>query len=165
MYFSSCATASDIGDVMYSFQYVPEGLNDDKSALVQLMAWSRQTTSHYFNHSWMPFAVTRWKLVKQINHLSPIQYHRLLRNLDRKAHLFHTLILKILYLSLTLNMQGPSYLGLTRSKSWLLMPWLLVSPGHQQPWYWLCKIGRAWSYTRKDLHYLWLVSVEERHKM
>ena len=36
-----------------------------------------------------------------------------------------------------LNMQGLSYLGLTRSISWLLMPWLLTSPGHQQPWYWL----------------------------
>ena len=33
----------------------------------------------------------------------------------------------------TLNVRGPSYLGLTRSISWLLMPWLLTSPGHQQP--------------------------------
>ena len=39
-------------------------------------------------------------------------------------------------LPLTLNVRGPSYLGLTRSISWLLMPWLLTSPGHQQPWYW-----------------------------
>ena len=31
-----------------------------------------------------------------------------------------------------------SYLGLTRSKSWLPMPWLLASPRHQRPWYWLC---------------------------
>ena len=51
---------------------------------------------------------------------------------------------------LTLNMRGPSYLGLTRSISWLLMPWLLTSPGHQQPWYWLCKICKSWSYLRKD---------------
>ena len=36
---------------------------------------------------------------------------------------------------LTLNVRGPSYLGLTRSISWLLMPWLLTSPGHQQPRY------------------------------
>ena len=34
---------------------------------------------------------------------------------------------------LTLNVRGPSYLGLTRSISWQLMPWLLTSPGHQQP--------------------------------
>ena len=25
-----------------------------------------------------------------------------------------------------------------KSTPWLLMPWLLVSPGHQQPWCWLC---------------------------
>ena len=52
------------------------------------------------------------------------------------------------------NMRGPSYLGLTRSILWLLMPWLLASPGHQQPWYWLCKISKSWSYTRKDFNYL-----------
>ena len=28
------------------------------------------------------------------------------------------------------NVQGSSYLGITRSISWLLMPWLLASPGH-----------------------------------
>ena len=52
---------------------------------------------------------------------------------------------------LTLNVQGPSYLGLTRSISWLLMPWLLMSPGHQQPWYWLYRICRSFSYSRKCL--------------
>ena len=50
----------------------------------------------------------------------------------------------------TLNVRGPSYLGLTRSISWLLMPWLLTSQGHQQPWYWLCSICRSWSYLRMD---------------
>ena len=45
---------------------------------------------------------------------------------------------------LTLNVRGPSYLGLTRSISWLLMSWLLTSPGHQQPWYWLCRISLVW---------------------
>ena len=44
---------------------------------------------------------------------------------------------------LTLNVRGPSYLGLSRSISWLLMPWLLTSPWHQQPWYWLCRICRS----------------------
>ena len=56
---------------------------------------------------------------------------------------------------LTLNMQGPSYLGLTRSISWQLMPWLLTSPGHQQPWYWLYRICRSWSYLRKDFKHMW----------
>ena len=66
---------------------------------------------------------------------------------------------------LTLNVWGPSYLGLTRSISWLLMPWLLTSPGHQKPWYWLCRIGRFLSYLRKDLNYLRRINVEKWHKM
>ena len=58
-------------------------------------------------------------------------------------------------------MRGPSYLSLTRSISWLLMPWLLTSPGHQQPWYWLCRIGRFLSYMRKDFNYLRRINVEK----
>ena len=61
---------------------------------------------------------------------------------------------------LTLNVREPSYLGLTRSISWLLMPWLLTSPGHQQPWYWLCRICRSWSYLRKGFKYLCHINVE-----
>ena len=49
---------------------------------------------------------------------------------------------------LTPNVQGLSYLSLTGSISWLLMAWLLVSPGRQQPWYWLYKISKSWSNTR-----------------
>ena len=66
----------------------------------------------------------------------------------------------------TLNVGGPSYLGLTMSISWLLMPWLLTSPGqHQKPWYWLCRIGRFLSYLRKDFNYLRCINVEKWHKM
>ena len=67
-------------------------------------------------------------------------------------HLAHSL--------LTLNMRGPSYLDLTRSITWLLMPWLLTSPGHQQPWYWLCWICTSWSYLRKDFKYMCHINVE-----
>ena len=69
---------------------------------------------------------------------------------------------------LTLNVRGPSYLGSTRSISWLLMPWLLTSPGHQQPWYWLCtwcRIERFLSYLRKDFNYLRHINVEKWHKI
>ena len=66
---------------------------------------------------------------------------------------------------LTLSVQGQSYLGLTRSISWLLMPWLLTSPGHQQPWYWLHRIGRFLSYLRQDFNYLRRINVEKWHKM
>ena len=43
------------------------------------------------------------------------------------------------------------------SIAWLLMAWLLVSPGHQQPCYWLCEIWQSLSSTRKyfnDLRHL-----------
>ena len=40
------------------------------------------------------------------------------------------------------------------------MPWLLMSPGHQQPWYWLCRICMSWSYLRKDFKYLCHINVE-----
>ena len=41
-----------------------------------------------------------------------------------------------------------------RSIPWLLMPWLLPSPGHQQPWYWLCRINGSLSSTKKDFNKL-----------
>ena len=49
---------------------------------------------------------------------------------------------------LTLNVWGPSYLSLIRSISLLLMPWLLTSPGHQQPWYWLQYVGPGLTWGR-----------------
>ena len=52
--------------------------------------------------------------------------------------------------ALTLNVCVPSYLSLIRSISWLL----LASPGHQQPWYWLCKMGKFWSDMKKDFNCL-----------
>ena len=36
---------------------------------------------------------------------------------------------------------GGDYSWQTGSVSWLLMPWLLPSPGHQQPWYWQCEMS------------------------
>ena len=59
-----------------------------------------------------------------------------------------------------LNVRGPSYLGFIRSMSWLLMTWLLTSPGHQQPWYWLYKICMSFSYLRKCFKYMCQISVE-----
>ena len=66
---------------------------------------------------------------------------------------------KALRRRLTLNMRGSSYLGLTRSVSWLLMPWLLTSPGLQQPWYWLYRICRSCFYLKKDFKYLCHISM------
>ena len=66
---------------------------------------------------------------------------------------------------LTLNVRGPSYLGLTRSISGLLMPWLLTSPGHRQPWYWLYRLCRSYSYLKNDFKYLCQINVKEWRKM
>ena len=45
------------------------GLRDDKSTLVKVMAWCRQTTSNYLNQCWprspAPYGVTRSQWVKQ----------------------------------------------------------------------------------------------------
>ena len=66
---------------------------------------------------------------------------------------------------LTLKVRGTIYLGLIMSISWLLMPWLLASPGHQQPWYWLCRICRSLSYSKRNFNYLCLISVEKWHRI
>ena len=76
-----------------------------------------------------------------------------------------SLKLRRILIVLTLNVRGPSYLSLTRSISWQLMPWLLTSPGHQQPWYWLCKINKSLSCLRKNFNYLRRINVEKWHKM
>ena len=53
-------------------------------------------------------------------------------------------------------------LGFTRPLSWLLMLWLLAAPGHQQPWYWLCRISKFLSSSsRRNFNDLCLISVEE----
>ena len=44
---------------------------------------------------------------------------------------------------LNLNARGPRYRGLTISISYLLMTWLLSSLRHEQPWYWIYRIGRS----------------------
>ena len=83
----------------------------------------------------------------------------------RPSSLMHICDASLVSINLTLNERAPSYLGLTKSISWLLMPWLLTSPGHQQPWYWLCRICRSFSsYSRKDFKYLCQINVEEWHK-
>ena len=47
---------------------MPQDLTDDKSTLVQVMAWCRQATSHYLNQCWprspTPYGVTRPQWVK-----------------------------------------------------------------------------------------------------
>ena len=53
------------------------------------------------------------------------------------------------------------YSGKTSSIPWMLMTWRLESPGHQQPWYWLCRINRSLTFMRKDFNYLHHLDVEK----
>ena len=50
-----------------------------------------------------------------------------------KFKLIFLKIIEIKFYQINLNERVPSYLGLTSSISWLLMPWLFTSPGHQHP--------------------------------
>ena len=56
-----------IGEI--ALRWMSLDLTDDNSTLVQVMAWSRQATSHYLNKCWprylMPYGVTRPQWVKQ----------------------------------------------------------------------------------------------------
>ena len=53
-----CNISSEI-----ALRWISLELSDDKSTLVQVMAWCRQATSYYLNHCWprspMPYVVTR----------------------------------------------------------------------------------------------------------
>ena len=52
----------------HAFWWMPQDLTDDKSTLVQVMAWCRQATSHYLSQCWfsslLPYGVARPKWVK-----------------------------------------------------------------------------------------------------
>ena len=39
----------------------------------------------------------------------------------------------------------PKFSRIIRPIPWLMMPWLLVSPGHHQPWYWLYMVDGSLS--------------------
>ena len=55
-------------------RWMPLDFTDDKSTLVQVMAWCRQATSHYLSHCWprslAPYGVTRpqWVNLSQCVH-------------------------------------------------------------------------------------------------
>ena len=42
---------------------------------------------------------------------------------------------------------------------------VVASPGHQQPWHWLSRLGRSLSYLREDFNYMCHISAKEWHKM
>ena len=58
------------GDVVMVHRWIPKNCIDDKSTLVQAMAWCLQVTSHYLNQCWpisiLPYGVTRPQLVNSL---------------------------------------------------------------------------------------------------
>ena len=52
-----------------ALRWMPQDLTDDKSTLVQVMAWCRQATSHYLSQCWLsslsPHGVVRPQWVKK----------------------------------------------------------------------------------------------------
>ena len=66
--------------------------------------------------------------------------------------------------SLTLLVLMAEYSWWTRSVPWLLIAWLLESAGQQQPWYWLCVMGRTLSSIIKDFSCLSHRSFEKKIK-
>ena len=51
---------------------MPQDLTNDKSTLVQVMAWCREATSHYLNQCWprspMPYGITRPQWVNSLTY-------------------------------------------------------------------------------------------------
>ena len=115
-------------------------------------------TPHYMTtclnvNNWLYFMVWWW----------PIKF--IFWRLHWKIYAYIFMLTQVwLTWKLTLDVQGPSYLYLTSSVSWLLMLWLITSPELQQ-WYWLYKIIMSLSYLGKDFNYLCHINLEEWHKM
>ena len=58
--------------------YLPQYFTDQKSTLVQVMAWCHQATSHYLNQCWpksmFPYGVTRHQWDKENWWVRPVEY-------------------------------------------------------------------------------------------
>ena len=73
--------------------------------------------------------------------------------------------IRITVTSFIINPPGveTKYSGRTRSKPWLLMPWLLAPPGHLHTWYRLCWIDKSLSSTRKDFNHLCYFNMRSKY--
>ena len=73
--------------------------------------------------------------------------------------------LNLCYSHSTINVRGLNYSGWTYSIAWLLMHWLLASPGHQHPRWWLYRMAQVFSSMRKEFKYQCHNSVEIWYKL
>ena len=117
------------------------------------------------NYYWIRRQLGSWPMKSQLGNQTTEKLYYII------IYPHHLILMSILrslpdqWTLLTLSVWGPSHIGLIWSISWLLMPWLLLSPGHQQPWYCLCGIAQSWSFMRNDFNYLGHVNVEVWHEM
>ena len=174
--FSRGSIIVSIWTLIFWIQFISY-LIDDTSMLVQIMAWRHQTTGHYLVTKFQTVTRGQWvndspqrlywtegsALIRGDMRFAPwLMQNSILDQSSQGTNYFMSDLCSERLL--TLNVRGPNYLGLIESISWLLMPWLLTSTGHQQPWYWLNRIGRFLSYLRKDFNYLRRINVENDTK-
>ena len=73
-----------------ALRWMPLNLTDDKSTLVQVMAWCRQATSHYLSQCWprsmSPYAITRPQWVKYLLGLTHCDLVTPYRDTNLKQH-------------------------------------------------------------------------------
>ena len=128
-----------------ALRWMPLDLTDDKSTLIKVMAWCHQTTSHYLSQCWSrsmsTFGVTKPQWGK--DSFSKQLY------LSCEVNWVVSIAVPVLKLE---------YSWRTRSMQWLLMPWLLVSPGHQYQRYWLCRI--KWGFQRHSRSQCWKMQTQ-----
>ena len=71
-----------------ALRWMPHGLTNDQSTLVQVMAWCRQATSHYLNQCWPrplpPYGITRPQWVKKEGNLMGQNHHVSFRRIPMK---------------------------------------------------------------------------------
>ena len=103
-----------------------QNLIDEKSILVQVMAWCHQTTSHYLSQCWprsmLPHGITRPQWVKEIRYILSISCEIALRwmpedSIDGKSASIQVVAWRHQLTSLYLNRCWPSYMklyGITR---------------------------------------------------
>ena len=118
------------------------------------MACCLTAPSHYLNQCWLITSKVYWHSSRAIPQQIPQPSVNKI-SLKITYSKFHSYLprgqwVNSAWTGLILDMQGSNYYDLTCSVLWLLMPWVLVSPCHSHPWYWLCKIGRSLSYTKKE---------------
>ena len=67
-----------------------------------------------------------------------------------QSHILFTLGITYFIWSIYLMLLITEYSRITRSMPWLLMPWLLVLSGHQQPWHWINRMQACLASLRND---------------